>query len=61
GGVVLVFGSEGDGIRRLVLETCDFRVSVPMARPLDSLNVSVSAAVIAFQVRRARIRAGGGR
>ncbi len=54
GPVALVFGNEGDGIRKMVLEKCDFRVSIPMAREMDSLNVSVSAAVIAFQVMDSR-------
>ena len=54
GGVALVFGNEGEGLRRLVLEKCDFRVRVPMVREVESLNVSVSAAVIAFQVSAAR-------
>ena len=57
GPTALVFGNEGEGIRRLVLEKCDFRVAIPMAREMDSLNVSVSAAVIAFRVTESR-RAG---
>lgn len=54
GPVALVFGNEGEGIRKMLLEKCDFRVSIPMAREMDSLNVSVSAAVIAFRVMASR-------
>ncbi len=57
GPAALVFGNEGDGIRKMLLEKCDFRVSIPMAREMDSLNVSVSAAVIAFRVLESRASA----
>jgi len=49
---VLVLGNEGEGIRRLLLESCDELVSIPMYRELDSLNVSVSAGVLCFDVAR---------
>jgi len=58
GPVALVFGNEGEGIRKMLLDKCDFSVSIPMAREMDSLNVSVSVAVIAFRVTESR-RAGG--
>lgn len=48
GKTVLVFGNEGEGLRRLTKENCDSIVSVPMARELDSLNVSVSAGILSF-------------
>lgn len=54
GPVALVLGSEGRGIRRLVREGCDGSVTVPMRGAVDSLNVSVAAAVLAFEVRRQR-------
>lgn len=54
GAVAFVFGNEGKGIRRLVSENCDDKVSIPMAREMDSLNVSVSAAVILFRAMEMR-------
>jgi 23S rRNA (guanosine2251-2'-O)-methyltransferase len=52
--VVLVFGSEGRGLRRLVAETCDELAALPMSGPVESLNVSVAAAVFLYEVRRQR-------
>ncbi|MBA4117036.1 MAG: 23S rRNA (guanosine(2251)-2'-O)-methyltransferase RlmB, partial [Rubrobacter sp.] len=54
GPVALVLGSEGKGIRRLVREACDGAVSVPMFGAVDSLNVSVAAAVLLYEARRQR-------
>ncbi len=54
GPVAFVFGNEGKGIRRLVIERCDDKISIPMAREMDSLNVSVSAAVILFKAMEMR-------
>ncbi|MDQ3506491.1 MAG: 23S rRNA (guanosine(2251)-2'-O)-methyltransferase RlmB [Actinomycetota bacterium] len=54
GGVGLVFGSEGKGVRRLVREGCDGTVSIPMLGAVSSLNVSVSAAVLLYEARRQR-------
>lgn len=50
--VGIVFGNEGSGIRALVKEKCDGLVSVPMKTPIDSLNVSVSAGIIVYEVLR---------
>lgn len=50
--VVLVLGSEGQGLRRLVAKTCDALVALPMAGPVGSLNVSVAAAVLLYDYRR---------
>jgi len=50
GGVCLVIGSEGQGMSRLVREGCDFLVSVPMKGQVSSLNASVAAAVVLFEV-----------
>jgi len=54
GPIAFVFGNEGKGIRKLVAESCDDRVSIPMAREMDSLNVSVSVAVILFKAMEKR-------
>jgi len=51
GGVCLVIGSEGQGISRLVKESCDFLVSIPMKGRVGSLNASAAAAVVLFEVR----------
>jgi 23S rRNA (guanosine2251-2'-O)-methyltransferase len=54
GGVVLVFGAEGKGLRPLVRRTCDAAVSIPLAGKVESLNVSVAAAVLLYEARRQR-------
>jgi 23S rRNA (guanosine2251-2'-O)-methyltransferase len=56
----LVFGAEGTGLRRLVRETCERLVAVPMAGQVASLNVSVTAGIGLFEAGRQRRRAGGG-
>uniref|UniRef100_A0A7V4KDN8 23S rRNA (Guanosine(2251)-2'-O)-methyltransferase RlmB n=1 Tax=Fervidobacterium pennivorans TaxID=93466 RepID=A0A7V4KDN8_FERPE len=50
--LALVFGNEGSGIRQLVKQSCDELVSVPMKTSIDSLNVSVSAGIIIYEVLR---------
>src|SRR3954452_24636758 len=54
GPLVVVVGSEGRGLSRLVGETCDLRVSIPMASTVESLNASVAAAVTLAEVARRR-------
>lgn len=54
GGVGLVVGSEGNGISRLVKEKCDFVVSLPMKGHINSLNASVAAGVLMYEVARQR-------
>ncbi len=54
GPVAFVLGSEGRGVRRLVREGCDGAVYIPMLGAVSSLNVSVAAAVLAFEARRQR-------
>lgn len=54
GPLVLVVGSEGKGISRLVRETCDVTVSIPMSGPVESLNASVAAGVLLAEVARRR-------
>jgi 23S rRNA (guanosine2251-2'-O)-methyltransferase len=57
GGLSLVFGAEGKGIRPLVRRACDATVSIPLAGRVESLNVSVAAAVLLYEARRQRARA----
>jgi 23S rRNA (guanosine2251-2'-O)-methyltransferase len=54
GPIGLVFGSEGRGVRRLVREACDGEVYIPMLGNIGSLNISVAAAVLLYEVRRQR-------
>jgi 23S rRNA (guanosine2251-2'-O)-methyltransferase len=54
GPVGLVFGSEGGGVRRLVREACDGEISIPMLGNVASLNISVAAGVLLYEVRRQR-------
>ncbi|HJQ68056.1 MAG TPA: 23S rRNA (guanosine(2251)-2'-O)-methyltransferase RlmB [Blastocatellia bacterium] len=54
GPVALVFGSEGHGLHRLVLERCDAVVSIPMRGKINSLNVSVAVGVVLFEAVRQR-------
>lgn len=56
GGVALVLGAEGKGVRPLVRRTCDGVVSIPLAGRVGSLNVSVAAAVLLYEARRQRTR-----
>ena len=55
GGVAFVFGAEGKGLRPLVRRTCDEVVSIPMAGNVESLNVSVAAAVLLYEAQRQRV------
>ena len=50
----LVIGNEGEGVSRLIKETCDFVASIPMKGDVDSLNASVAAGVLAFEIARQR-------
>jgi len=54
GPVAVVVGSEGRGLRRWVKEKCDFLVRIPMHGQIESLNVSVAASLLFFEVRRQR-------
>ena len=56
GPAAIVIGSEGDGMGRLVSETCDFKVSIPMKGKLNSLNASAAAAILLYEAARQRIQ-----
>lgn len=55
GPIGLVIGNEGDGVGRLVKEKCDFVASIPMKGDIDSLNASVAAGVMAYEIVRQRL------
>ena len=54
GSIGLVIGSEGEGISRLVKEKCDMTAAIPMKGDIDSLNASVAAGVLAYEIVRQR-------
>jgi 23S rRNA (guanosine2251-2'-O)-methyltransferase len=54
GGTAFVLGAEGKGLRPLVRRTCDAEVSIPLAGSVESLNVSVAAALLLYEARRQR-------
>lgn len=54
GSMGLVIGNEGEGVSRLIKETCDFVASIPMKGDIDSLNASVATGVLAFEIARQR-------
>ena len=60
GGVVLVLGAEGKGLRPLVRRMCDAAVSIPLRGRVESLNVSVAAALLFYEARRQRGALQGG-
>lgn len=55
GSIGLVIGNEGSGVSRLVREKCDFTVSIPMKGNIDSLNASVAAGILAYEIVRQRL------
>lgn len=58
GPIGLVIGNEGEGVSRLVREACDFTASIPMNGDIDSLNASVAAGVLAYEIVRQRMTSG---
>ena len=56
GPIGLVIGNEGEGVSRLVREKCDFIASIPMKGDIDSLNASVAAGVLAYEIVRQRLK-----
>lgn len=57
GSIGLVIGNEGEGVSRLVKEKCDMIASIPMKGDIDSLNASVAAGVLAYEIVRQRLGA----
>ena len=55
GPIGLVIGNEGEGVSKLVRENCDFITSIPMQGDIDSLNASVAAGVLAYEIVRQRL------
>ena len=55
GPIGLVIGNEGEGVSRLVKEKCDYIASIPMKGDIDSLNASVAAGVLAYEIVRQRL------
>lgn len=56
GPIGLVIGNEGEGVSRLVKEKCDYVASIPMKGDIDSLNASVAAGVLAYEIVRQRLQ-----
>ena len=54
GATAIVMGSEGEGMRRLTRESCDFLARIPMRGSVESLNVSVATGVVLFEALRQR-------
>ena len=52
---MLVIGSEGDGVSKLVRENCDFTAAIPRAGDIDYLNASVAAGVIMYEISKQRL------
>ena len=55
GPIGLIIGSEGEGVSRLVKEKCDFVANIPMYGQVDSLNASVAAGIMAYEIVRQRL------
>ena len=55
GPIGLVVGNEGEGVSRLVREKCDYIASIPMKGDIDSLNASVAAGILAYEIVRQRM------
>ena len=56
GGIAIVIGSEGFGMSRLVRENCDFLIKIPMKGNITSLNASVSAGIVMYEIVKQRIK-----
>ena len=58
GPIGLVIGNEGEGVGRLVKENCDFVASIPMKGDIDSLNASMAAGILSYEIVRQRLKRG---
>ena len=58
GPIGLVIGNEGEGVGKLVRKSCDLTASIPMKGDIDSLNASVAAGVLAYEIVRQRLLKG---
>ena len=58
GPIGVVIGNEGNGVSRLVKEKCDFTARIPMNGDIDSLNASVAAGVLGYEIVRQRMKKG---
>ncbi len=58
GPIGVVIGNEGSGVSRLVKEKCDFTARIPMNGEIDSLNASVAAGVLGYEIVRQRMKKG---
>ena len=58
GPIGVVIGNEGNGVSRLVKEKCDFIARIPMNGEIDSLNASVAAGVLGYEIVRQRMKKG---
>ena len=56
GAIGLVVGNEGEGMRRLVRESCDFLVKLPMRGQVDSLNAAVAGSIVMYEILRQRMK-----
>ncbi len=56
GPIAVVLGSEGNGLRRLTKEVCDFLIKIPMLGTIESLNVSVASGIVLSEIRRQRFK-----
>ena len=56
GPIAVVLGSEGNGLRRLTKEVCDFLIKIPMLGVIESLNVSVASGIVLSEIRRQRFK-----
>ncbi|MFP3154589.1 23S rRNA (guanosine(2251)-2'-O)-methyltransferase RlmB [Lachnospiraceae bacterium ZAX-1] len=56
GSICMVIGNEGEGVSKLVKENCDFAAAIPMKGQIDSLNASVAAGVLAYEIVRQRLQ-----
>ena len=57
--LAIILGNEGEGVSRLVKESCDMQASIPMKGELDSLNASVACGVLAYEIVRQRLLQNG--